>query len=126
LDESSVAIGNPERHVRKASHRGSKQQLRSPDEITLVVTVSKHNQLFTRFTSIIRGHSPRSLHRDHSIIACTRATYIYFCSSRTSRSWWITQSTQHHRSGCNSGSKECLNVCKSWKIELFLAVFLNF
>jgi len=24
--EDSVAIGNPERHVRKASHRGSKQQ----------------------------------------------------------------------------------------------------
>jgi len=23
---STVAIGNPERHVRKASHRGSKQQ----------------------------------------------------------------------------------------------------
>jgi len=23
---SGVAIGNPERHVRKASHRGSKQQ----------------------------------------------------------------------------------------------------
>ena len=41
-------------------------------EITLVVTVSKHDQLFTRFTSIIRCHSPRSLHRDHSIIACSR------------------------------------------------------
>jgi len=24
--QDSVAIGNPERHVRKASHRGSKQQ----------------------------------------------------------------------------------------------------
>ena len=66
----SVAIGNPERHVRKASHRGSKQQKRSPDEITLLLLV--------------------------------RATYIYFCSSRTSRSWWITQSTQHHRRGCNN------------------------
>jgi len=72
----TFAIGNPERHVRKASHRGSKQQWRSPDEITLVVTVSKHNQLFTRFTSIIRGHSPRSLHRDHSINACSRHIHI--------------------------------------------------
>ena len=27
---------------------------------------------------------------------------MYFCFSRTSRSWWITQSTQHHRRGCNS------------------------
>jgi len=45
-------------------------------------------QLFTSFTSIIRGHSPRLLHRDHSIIACSRHTHthIYGCySSRTSR-----------------------------------------
>ena len=69
---SCAAIGNPERHVRKASHRGSKQQSRSPDEITLSLLV--------------------------------RATYIYFCSSRTSRSRWITQSTQHHRRGCNTCS----------------------
>jgi len=52
---SHVAIGNPERHVRKASHRGSKQQQRSPDEITPFLLV--------------------------------RATYKYFCSSRTFRSW---------------------------------------
>jgi len=39
-------------------------------EITLVVTISKYYQLFTSFTSIIRGNSPRSVHRDHSIIAC--------------------------------------------------------
>ena len=63
--------------MRKASHCGSKQQQSSPDEIILVVTVSKHNQLFTRFTSIIRGHSPRSLHRDHSIIACSRHIHIF-------------------------------------------------
>ena len=40
--------------------------------------------------------------RDHSIIACSHHTYIYFCSSRTSRSWWITQSTQCYRRGCNN------------------------
>ena len=57
---------------------------------------------FTTFTSINRGHSPRSLHRDHSIIACSRHMYVWCCSSRTSRSWWITQSTQHHRRGCNN------------------------
>ena len=39
--------------------------------------------------------------RDHSIIACSGHIHI-FCSSRTSRSWWITQSTQHHRRGCNT------------------------
>jgi len=32
-----VAIGKPERHVRKASHCGSKQQQSSPDEITLAL-----------------------------------------------------------------------------------------
>jgi len=39
-------------------------------------------------------------HQDHSTIV--RATYIYFCSSSTCRSWWITQSTKHHQRGCNS------------------------
>ena len=39
---------------------------------------------------------------DHSIIACSRHVYLWCCSSRTSRSWWITQSTQHHRRGCNN------------------------
>jgi len=45
-------------------------------KITLVVTISKYYQLFTSFTSIIRGNSPRSLHRDHSIIACLRHIYL--------------------------------------------------
>jgi len=36
-------------------------------------------------------------------IACSR--YIYWCySSRISCSWWITQSTQHRRRGCNSSN----------------------
>jgi len=45
-------------------------------------------------------------HQDRSIgitlLLLVRTTHIYFCSSRTSRSWWITQSTQRHRRGCNS------------------------
>jgi len=47
---------------------------------------------------------------DHSIIACSRHIYVWCCSSRTSRSWWITQSTQHHRRGCNT-AKAHLIVC---------------
>jgi len=47
-------------------------------------------------------------HHDHSIgitlLLLVRATYICFCSSRTSRSWWITQSMQHHRRGCNTSN----------------------
>ena len=39
---------------------------------------------------------------DHSIIACSRHVYVWCYSSHTSRSWWITQSTQHHRRGCNN------------------------
>jgi len=35
----NVAIGNPERHVRKASHCGSKQQLNSHAMITLLLLV---------------------------------------------------------------------------------------
>jgi len=45
-------------------------------EITLVVTISKYYQLFTSFTSIIRGNSPRSLRWDHSIIPCLRNIYL--------------------------------------------------
>jgi len=45
-------------------------------------------------------------HQDHSIgiilLLLVCATYIYFCSSHTSRSWRIIQSTQHHRRGCNT------------------------
>jgi len=33
---------------------------------------------------------------------CLLAPRTYFCSSRTSRSWWITHLTQHHRRGCNT------------------------
>ena len=39
---------------------------------------------------------------DNSIIACSHHIYVWCCSSRTSRSWWITQSSQHHRRGCNN------------------------
>ena len=47
----------------------------------------------------------------HSIVACSRHIYVWCYSSRTSRSWWITQSTQHHRSGCNT-------TCKATKCTL--------
>ena len=39
---------------------------------------------------------------DHSIIACSRHINVWCCFSRTSRSWRITQSAQHHRRGCNN------------------------
>jgi len=38
----TVAIGNPERHVRKASHRGSKQQQRPCAAISLTIACSRY------------------------------------------------------------------------------------
>ena len=47
-----------------------------------------------------------SNNRDHACnlsYYCLLTLHIWWCySSRTSRSWWITQSTQHHRRGCNN------------------------
>jgi len=81
----SVAIGNPERQVRKASHCGSNQQSRSCAAITLFLLV--------------------------------RATYKYgFCSSRTSRSWWTTDSTQRQPRGCSSST---VRMHRLWYFRAF-------
>ena len=45
--------------------------------------------------------SPEITCHHHSIIACSRHIYVWCCSSGTSRSWWITHLTQHHRRSCN-------------------------
>jgi len=66
LCRSDVVIEKPEWQVYNASHYGSKQQYRSPDEITFIITIRTYNQLFTRFACIVKGHSPRSLCWDHS------------------------------------------------------------
>jgi len=70
------------------------------------------------------------LHMPWSLLLLVRATYTYCCcSSRTSRSWWITQSTQHHRRGCNSTVtiqqsqvKTFLSNWLLWKYSWFVAV----
>ena len=49
-----------------------------------------------------QSFAPRQQATEITLLLLVRATYIYFCSSRTSRSWWITQSTQNHRRGCNT------------------------
>jgi len=47
-----------------------------------------------------------SHNRDHVLqsllLLLARFTHTYFCSLCTSRLWWIIQSTQHHRRGCNN------------------------
>jgi len=51
---------------------------------------------------------------DHSIIAFSRHIYVWCCSSRTSRSWWIAHSMQHHRRGCNNS--KCYRNLRRMKI----------
>ena len=38
------------------------------------------------------------------------------CSSRTSRSWWITRSTQRQRSGCNTTQWNIQAVCINYTV----------
>ena len=45
-------IGNPERHLRKASHRGSKQQWRSCVAISLTIACLRHAYIFLFFAHI--------------------------------------------------------------------------
>jgi len=48
--------------------------------------------------------SNNRVHMPWSLYYCLFALHIYVwcCSSRTSRSWWITHLTQHQRRGCNN------------------------
>jgi len=48
--------------------------------------------------------SNNRVHMPWSLYSCLFAPHIYvwYCSSHTTRSWWIAQSTQHHRRGCNN------------------------
>jgi len=61
-----VAIGNPERHVRKASHHGNKQQYRSCVAISLRMLVVMFN----------RSHVSIGRASTHSIIACSHHIYV--------------------------------------------------
>jgi len=64
--------------------------------------------------------SPEITPHDHSIIACSCHIYVWCCSSGTSRSWWITHLTQHHRRGCNIPSflqrtaSIARSLCEGW------------
>ena len=71
-------------------------------------------KLRTMAASNIRDHASQSL---LFLPACS--THTYFCSSRTSRSWWITQSTQHHRRGCNRNKTNTLGRLHFWHMKLF-------
>ena len=53
----NVAIGNPEWHMRKASHWGSKQQLRSCAAISPITACSRHIYGVVRHAHPVRGKS---------------------------------------------------------------------
>jgi len=53
------------------------------------------------------------------------ALHIWWCySSRTSRSWWITHSTQYHRRGCNTSLSVCGIVAVA-KVQPLFETILN-
>jgi len=67
-----------------------------------------------------------SNNRDHArnlSYYCLLALHMWWCySSRTSRSWWITQSTHHHRRGCNTRmvkSAVFVEIFTSWHHLVF-------
>ena len=98
-------------------------------EITLVVTINKCYQLFTStsFTSIIRGNSPRSLHRDHSIIACLRHIYMGVILHahplcRESHNVTPTERLQHHFWHCHAYKQK---VCQILQVSRNLSTFLS-
>jgi len=71
--------------------------LLAPNQVVAIgKTESMCAKLHTVAASNNRDHPTRSLYY------CLFAPHIYgCCSSRTSRSWWITHSTQRQLRGCN-------------------------
>jgi len=58
-----------------------------------------------------------------TLLLLVRATYVWCCSSRTFRLWWITHLTQHHRRGCNNTSQASANYLVFLSLE---QRFLNY
>jgi len=56
----------------------------------------------SRYVQSFTSYYRQSFHARTTLLLLVRATYIWCCSSRTSRSWWIAQSTQRQRRGCNN------------------------
>jgi len=77
--------------LRTVAASNNREHARYPSSRTLVI-VFNHSHV-----NIGRGFTSQSL-----LLLLAHATYIRCYSSRTSRLWWITQSTQCHRRGCNN------------------------
>ena len=64
--------------------------------------ISLQSEILSGMCAMLRTVAP-SNNKDHA-----RNLIIYFYSSHTSCSWWITHSAQHHQKGCNT------IICKQW------------
>jgi len=72
-------------------------------QATIEFTCHDHSSRTLLLRSMVHKLISAQLPRhDHSIFAYSRHIYVWCCSSRTFRSGWITQSTQHHWRGCNN------------------------
>jgi len=84
-------LNHAKRYIEKMHYIDAELVLRSesPSE--------KRAKFYTVAANNNRVHPTRSFYH------CLFAPHVYGCCfSRTSRSWWITHSTQHHRRGCNN------------------------
>ena len=72
-------------------------------QATIVIMLAISLRVHWSLCSIVRMLTSAELTRRNLSYCCLLALHIWWSySSRTSRSWWIIQSTQHHRRGCNS------------------------
>jgi len=79
-------------HTARPSHPGH----------STILLRSETPERHVRKASHLAASNNMSSHAMITLLLLVRATYIFCCSSRTSRSWWITQSTQRQRRGCNT------------------------
>ena len=96
----SVAIGNPERHVRKASHRGSKQQWRSCSQSLLLWLARATHMMvlfFTHITFVVNhtiNATPSERLQQHPLLFTTNRSHVFCVKAelRTTFTSWL----QHH------------------------------
>jgi len=91
---ATVAIGNPERRVHKALHRGSKQQLRLCVAISLIIACSRHAYIFLFFVHIlfvvnhtINATPPERLQQHPLLFTTTNHTDRTFFVWRLNSAW---------------------------------------
>jgi len=86
FQRKSVAIGNPEQHVRKTSHRGSKQQWRSCVAISLTIACSRCIEMvlfFAHIPFLVISHIQRNTTGE----VATQLKSIDECSKRMMENW---------------------------------------